>query len=117
MRLIKDIWGNLPFQVRVMCVAGLGIGLILLVVLAQIGGCRDRREQQQIERTKDAVKTAGIEANVLTNQKVEVESNVQKANANLGTVLGTDTGGRDSDFGAVRAKFCADHPNDSKCRK
>lgn len=116
MRLIKDIWGNLPFQVRVMCVAGLGIMIILLVVLAQIGGCRDRRREQTIERTKDAIKTAGTEANVLTNQKIEVESNVQKANTNLGSVLGTDTGGRDGNFGAVRAKFCADHPDDSKCK-
>ena len=117
MKLIKDIWGNLPFQVRVMCVAGLGIVIILLFVLAQIGGCRDRRQQQKIEQTKDAIKTAGIEANVLTNQKVEVEKNANQANANLGNVLGTDTGSRDVNFGTVRAKFCADHPDDSKCRK
>ena len=108
MKLIKDIWGNLPFQVRVMCVAGLGIVIILLFVLAQIGG---------VDATKDAIKTAGIEANVLTNQKVEVEKNANQANANLGNVLGTDTGSRDGNFGTVRAKFCADHPDDSKCRK
>lgn len=116
MRLIKDIWGNLPFQVRVMCVAGLGIVIILLVVLAQIGSCRDRRREQTIERTKDAIKTAGIEANVLSNKQREVETNVDKANSNLGTVLGTDSGSRDGDFGAVKRRWCDDHPNDSKCR-
>lgn len=114
--LVKDIWGNLPFQVRVICVAGIGILIILLIVVAQIGGCRERRQEQKIEAVKDAIRTAGIEANVLTNQKIEVEKNVNKANADLGNVLNADTGSRDGNFGAVKRRWCDDHPNDSKCR-
>jgi len=117
MKLIKEIWGNLPFQVRVVMLA-LVVGLVFLaVILARIDSCRTRRDEQRIEQTKDAIRTSEVEANVLANQKVEVEKNANQANANLGNVLGTDTGSRDGNFGTVRAKFCADHPDDSKCRK
>ena len=116
MKLIRDIWGNLPFQVRVVLLA-LAVGMILLlVILARVDSCRTKRTEQTIERTKDAIKTAGIEANVLSNKQREVETNVDKANSNLGTVLGTDSGSRDGDFGAVKRRWCDDHPNDSKCR-
>ena len=117
MKLLKEIWGNLPFQVRVVGVAGVGVLLILLIVLGRIGACRQRLEDQKIERLGTNAKTAEIEANMLTNQKVEVEKDVNKANANLDNVLGTDSGNRESGFGTVKRKFCADHPNDSKCRK
>lgn len=116
MKLIKEIWGNLPFQVRVVAVSGVGMLIILMFVLGGIRSCRDKRTEEKIEKIKVNAQTAEIEANVLTNQKVEVERNANQANANLDAVLGTDSGNRDGDFGAVKRKFCADHPNDSKCK-
>ena len=71
---------------------------------------------RQMKQLGVNAKTSEIEANVLTNQKVEVERNANQANANLDAVLGTDSGNRNGDFGAVKRKFCADHPNDSKCK-
>lgn len=117
MKLIREIWTSLPFQVRVIAFAAIGVIVIFLVVMARIDSCSSRRTEQKIEKTKEQIQKDAIEANVLANQKVEVEINANKANANLGNVLGTDTANRESDFGTVRAKFCADHPNDSKCRK
>ena len=116
MKLLKEIWGNLPFQVRVVTVSGIGMLIILMIVLGGIRSCRDKRTEEKIEKIKVNAQTAEIEANVLTNQKAEVEANANKANANLSDVLNTDSGGRDTDFGTVKRKFCEDHPNDSKCK-
>lgn len=117
MKLIREIWSALPFQVRVIAFAAIGVIVIFLVVMARIDSCSTHREERRIANTKEEIQKDAIEANVLANQKVEVEINANKANANLGNVLGTDTANRESDFGTVRRKFCADHPNDSKCRK
>ena len=116
MKLISEIWGSLPFQVRAMTVAGIGIFIILLFVLGGVRSCRDKNTEKKIEQLGVNARTSEIEANVLTNQKIEVERNANQANANLDAVLGTDTGNRDGNFGAVKRKFCADHPNDSKCK-
>lgn len=117
MKLIRDIWGNLPFQVRVVALALL-VGLVfLLVILARVDSCRTKRDEQRIERTRDAIRTAEVEANVLANREIEVETNANNANNNLGNVLGTDSGNRDTDFGTVKRRWCDDHPDDSKCRK
>lgn len=116
MKLIKEIWGNLPFQVRVVTVSGIGMLIILMFVLGGIRSCRDKRTEDKIDKIKVNAQTAEIEANVLTNQKIEVEVNANKANANLDSVLGTDSSNRDTDFGTVKRKWCAEHPNDSKCK-
>jgi len=115
-QLIKDIWGGFSFEIRAIFIAGIGVLLFLLIVLGRIDSCRSRREERKIEQTIANIKTSEIEANVLTNTKQEVEVNANKANANLGNVLGTDSANRESDFGTVRQRWCADHPNDTKCR-
>jgi len=116
MKLIKEIWGNLPFQVRVVMLA-LVVGLVFLaVILARIDSCRTRRDEQRIEQTKDAIRTSEVEANVLANKQAEVETNANNANSDLNRVLGTDSGNRNADFGTVKRRWCDDHPGDSKCR-
>ena len=116
MKLVKEIWGNLPFQVRVMLAAAVGIVIILALVLGGVRSCRDKRTEQKIDRIKTNAQSAGVEANVLTNQKQEVEVNANKANANLDAILDTDSSVRDTDFGTVKRKWCTEHPNDSKCK-
>jgi hypothetical protein len=115
-KLIKEIWGGFGFETRMVFVAGVGLLLLLAIVLGRIDSCRSRREDRKIDQIQANIKTAEIEANVLTNSSKEVEANANKANANLGNVLGTDSANRESDFGTVRQRWCADHPNDSKCR-
>ncbi len=117
MKLIRDIWAGLPFQVRVIALALIGVLVILLFVLARVDSCRTRRDEQRIERIKSNIVAAEAEANVLTNKQVEVETNVNKTTSDLGNVLGVDSGNRESDFGTVKRRFCEDHPGDSTCRK
>lgn len=115
-KLIKEIWSGFGFEMRMVIIAGLGLMIFLLIVLGRIDACRSRGEERKIEQLNTNIKTAEIEANVLSNVNREVEVNANKANANLGNVLGTDSANRESDFGTVRKRWCADHPNDSKCR-
>ncbi len=113
--LLADIWKALPFQAKTLAFAGIGVLIVLIIVFGQIGACRTRREERKIEETKTNIQTSQIEANVLENRQQEVEQNANDANGNINAVFGTDSGGRDTDFGTVRAKWCREHPADSKC--
>lgn len=112
---IGDVWKAFPFEVRVIAAAGVGLVLVLLFVFGQIGACRTRREERKIEKIQANIQRAETEANVLANSAGEKEKDATNANSDLNDVLGTDSGDRNSDFGAVRRKWCKDHANDSKC--
>jgi uncharacterized SAM-binding protein YcdF (DUF218 family) len=112
----SEIWKALPFQVKTILFAIVGVILLLAVVFGQIGACRSRREEKKIANIQANVKTDQVEANVLTNQKVEVQTNANNANADAQRVFSTDSGTRDDSFSSVRRKWCTDHPDDSKCK-
>lgn len=116
MKLLREIWGGLNFETRVVGVAIVGILLLLLIVFGRISACRDRSVERKIEDVKANIAVRQVEANVLANQRTEVEANVNKTNANVADVLGTDSNKRSDDFQSVKRKWCADHPGDSACK-
>jgi hypothetical protein len=117
MKLISEIWKALPFQVKTILFAIVGVILLLAIVFGRIGACRSRREEKKIANLQANIKTSEIEANVLTNTQVEVETNANNASANTNSVLNTDSRDRESDFSAVKRRWCEDHPRDSKCQR
>lgn|GEM_PF-4570668 len=116
MKLLRGIWDGLNFETRIVGVAIVGVLLLLLIVFGRISACRDRSREQKIEDIRTNAARHEIEANVLTNQKVEVEKHAIETNANVNAVLGTDTNKRSGDFSTVRQRWCDDHPGDSLCR-
>lgn len=116
MKLLREIWAGLNFETRIIGVALLGGLLVLLIVFGRISACRERSAERKIEEVKANIAVREVEANVLANQKVEVEANVNKANANVADVLGTDSNKRSDDFQSVKRKWCEDHPRDSACK-
>ena len=62
---------------------------------------------------------------VSTNQQIqnletktnEAKKETNTANENFANILNTDSSKRDSNWSNVKKKFCADHPNDSKCKQ
>lgn len=116
-KTIAEIWSALPFQVKTIIAAVLFGLLVLAIVIGRVGACRSRQEERKIERIQTNIRTSEIEANVLTNTKREVEANAKNASVNVDRTFNTDSGNRDTDFGTVKRKWCADHPNDSKCRQ
>lgn len=113
--LIRSIWGGFNFETRAIFIAVTGGLLLLLIVFGRIEACRSVREERKTEDVKANIAVREIEANVLTNTRVEVEGNANAANADLGVVLGTDSNKRSDDFGTVKRRWCEDHPGDSKC--
>jgi len=103
--------------------AFIGVLLIIGGIGAAFQSCgsrraaeKDKENQEQILRDKIQIENLGEQRNVqLTNNNQAARAS-EAANANFNAVLRTDTNSRDGDFGAVRRKFCEDHPNDSKCR-
>ncbi len=117
MRLLREIWAGLNFETRVVGAAVVGVLLLLLVVFGRIAACRDRSAERKIEDIKANAAVHEIEANVLTNQKIEVEKHAVETNANVNAVLGVDSNKRSGNFGTVRQRWCDDHPRDSLCQQ
>ncbi len=116
LKLIKDIWSGFSFEIRAITVSAAVLIIFLLIAVAGIQSCGDKRTEKKLQESKANVVREQTEANVLTNQKIEVEKDANTANADLGNVMRTDSNSRDGNFGTVKSKWCADHAGDSKCR-
>lgn len=98
-------------------------GIIMLLAFAfYLSSCQEKREerkdkQNQVEILKEKGKIEVIEdqrKEAIQNNEVKRE-NSENANANFKAVINVDSSKRNANFSAVKRKWCADHPSDSKC--
>lgn len=122
-KITSFIFGTVAFLTANPIFAYALFGIIVFgIILFQIGSCREKREerkdqQNQVEILKDKGKIEVIEnqrQETIENNEIKREIS-ENANANFNAVINVDSSKRNANFSAVKRKWCADHPADSKC--
>lgn len=105
--------------------------LIALAAVAAAGvlgywfvSCGREREQRKTAEKKAAINQEKGKVEILSDEREKEKENANEAENksiqaadNFNRVANVDSGERDSDWSAVKRKFCREHPGDSKCRR